>query len=81
MVLDHAKSDRLARPTEKWYVQRLVTNEAHVEVASRVRTFVQKTQDVRQRSELTASWPVNVLEDLPRAHCHSQPRENERDNK
>ena len=71
MALDHGDSDRPAPPTEMLYVQRLVIDAAHVGAASRGGTYKQKTQDVQQHSELTASWPVNVSEGQPIAHCRT----------
>ena len=59
MALDRGDSDRPAPPAGTWYVQELVINGAPVGAASHGHIFEQKTQDVRQHSELTASWPVN----------------------
>ena len=71
MALDRGDSDRPAPPARTWYVQELVTNGAPVGAASHGRIFEQKTQDVRQYSELNASWSVNYSEGRSRAHCHS----------
>jgi len=71
MALDSGDSDRPAPPAGTWYVQELIINAASAEAASHGRIYVQKTQDARHHLELTASWPVNVSQGRPRAHCKS----------